>query len=62
MSISVKIASLFKKYYSLSLSLLEPKYSGVVILGFFSEIGMEFGLDTNFHSLSFLSQQHIMFQ
>ena len=33
-SISVKIASLFKNI-TLSLSLLEPKYSGLVILFFF---------------------------
>ena len=59
-SISVKIASLFKNI-TLSLS-LGAKIQWVSYSGFFSEIGMEFGLDANFHSVSFPLQQHTMFQ
>ena len=60
-SISVNIASLFK---NITLSLyLGAKIQWVSYSYFFSEIGMEFGLDTNqFTQLSFLSQQHTMFQ
>ena len=58
-SISVKIAF----YSKISLSFLEPKYNGLVYSAiYFSEIGMEFGLDDNFHLVSFLSQQCTMFQ
>ena len=58
-SISVKTAFCYK----ISLSLLEPKYNGLLYSAiYFSEIGMEFGLDDNFHLVSFLSQQYTMFQ
>ena len=58
-SISVKIAF----YSKISLFFLEPKYNGLVYSTiYFSDIGMEFGLDDNLHLVSFLSQQYTMFQ
>ena len=56
-SIPVKIAQLLKK-----ITLYWSQNTVGYLFCFFSEIGLEFAVDANFHSASFLSQQHKMFQ
>ena len=52
-SISEKLLNYSKISLSIRAKILWVSYSAI----FFSEIGMEFGVDANFHSVSFLSQQ-----